>query len=858
MVAFATAEIYFHAGCGVLTKEIIGKSARGLLNYIGNPKKTGGDKPFHTNFSGSSPRDIAREFSVLRKLKPNLSRAVAHIIVSVPEIGDDIVLWRQVVEETLKNKGYGDCLFASYLHKDTENRHAHIFVSRIYINPKTGKTEVVSDSKNFERNIESSRRVEKALGISSLVEKPIEERPYSSSTKHKAERRESRLLSEKPRSESTKPERKIVTTEYKYAEIAELAKKSLEKAENQTEWREDFERRLGEAGLPGAVEFHHRGEEVSGWSLLFPGGTSVKGSSISRALGFGQIQKQLLANAEEARARRRRTARAGETMQASITLASLARPSAQTALGQAPGPLAGPGVKAPGFRMVRQEAEGREFFQYLDDDGGVAFQDVPDAGVLLFSQDDDAVLAAVRLAVERHGPELDCAGAALQNPDFRRRLIAAACAAGAVIHPFEREIAEHRQALAVAAEAQRKAAPRQAEPALDFLNLAAANDGEEDDDGVDPAAGAASGGAVGASVGATPSAELLAAARGVLASQRLAGLGREDAVRRLSEAKAGAEATEQGEEEGDFVVEALRDLGESHEAEVARLDALAALGLGIRLGGVVAGSPEIPSVPSPRDLDARLLRARQVKTLVELLPAIPTEAQAARMSVAELAGVDLLWRQLGPVRDWASATAERHEREGYLGRGNAQALALASAEANARAAGGTPMATEVTRLAAVEVRAKHEAAKKAFSEMGLGARAAEAVSGRRAAEISTLEEELARSERASVRARRAFEESEAGKQAALEIQKRQAVYWAEREAMAAPFVGHLAASLVAILAKLARWVAAAVRRESKDDQDRQHRERLVEEARLAAGGGGAAASDDEERARVRRDLGRGG
>lgn len=507
MAAFAMAEIDYHSGGGVVTKEIIGKSARGLLNYIGSSKKTGGGRPFYANFSGDSPREIAREFSFLRQLKPNLSRAVAHIIVSVPEIGDDPVLWRRVVEETLKNKGYGDCLFASYIHSDTDHRHVHIFASRIFVNPKTGKTEVVSDSRNFERNVESSRRLEKSLGIAPLVEKAIEERAYASNTKHKAERRESRLQSEKSRSKSIQPERN--TVEAKYAEIAEHANKSLEKAENPAQWKIEFERRLADAGLRGTVDFHHRGEEVSGWSLLLPGGTSVKGSSISRALGFGQIQKQLLVNAEEARARRRRLASAGELADASIALASLARPTAQSAMGQLAGPLADAGLPAAGFQIRRKEnREGKEFFEYLDEAGQVAFEDVPDAGILIFAQDEAAIQAAVRLAVERHGPHLEVAGAAVHDPECRRRLVVAACAAGAVIQPLQAEIAAHRQALAAAADAKRKAQVQPSVSALDFLNLPAANDSEEEDD---PATGAAGGGAgVSAGEGA-PSTEVLTA-----------------------------------------------------------------------------------------------------------------------------------------------------------------------------------------------------------------------------------------------------------------------------------------------------------------------------------------------------------
>ncbi|MFP5445926.1 MAG: hypothetical protein ACLGIY_20475, partial [Betaproteobacteria bacterium] len=308
----------------------------------------------------------------------------------------------------------------------------------------------------------------------------------------------------------------------------------------------------------------------------------------------------------------------------------------------------------------------------------------------------------------------------------------------------------------------------------------------------------------------------------------------------------GVEAPSQGK--GNFVVEALNDLGVSHESDVARLDALEALGLGVQR---CTSSPRaVPPLPGQRDLDGRLQRANQVAALAKLLSPLPTEAEAARMRAAELAGVELLWSRLEPVREWASVTAERHQREAFLGRSSAQEIARASAEADARMA-GSPLATEVTRLAAVDVRAKLDAAKVGFEGMGLLEKAAEAVSGRRAAEVSNLEDELRRSEHASLRARREFEESEAGKLAAAEIERRQAAFWAEREALNQPFIGTLAHSLGAILAKLARWVAAAVRRESKDGDARRQREQLVEEARLEAGGGAEGQGGGDRRERQR-------
>lgn len=848
------AEIDSHSGGGVVTKEIIGKSARGLLNYIGSSKKTGGDRPFYANFSGDSPREIAREFSFLRQLKPNLSRAVAHIIVSVPEIGDDPVLWRRVVEETLKNKGYGDCLFASYIHTDTDHRHVHIFASRIFVNPKTGKTEVVSDSRNFERNVESSRRLEKSLGIAPLVEKAIEERAYASNTKHKAERRESRLQSEKSRSKSIQLERN--TVEAKYAEIAEHANKSLERAENPDQWKIEFERRLADAGLHGTVDFHHRGEEVSGWSLLLPGGTSVKGSSISRALGFGQIQKQLLANAEEARARRRRLASAAELADASIALASLARPTAQSALGQLAGPLADAGLPAAGFHIRRQETgEGKEFFEYLDEAGQVAFEDVPDAGILIFARDDAAVLAAVRLAVERHGPQLEVAGTAVQeDPEFRRRLVVATCMAGAVIHPLQAEIAAYRQALAAAADDKRRAEARPPEPALDFLNLPAANDGQEEDDGVDPATGAASGGA-GASAGeGEPSTALLAAAHAVLASQRLAGFGLEDAVRRLS--IAAKQPLEEGASsemvafQADVLTLSQRLFFADGKAddELERGIVFSQLDSAVRALAVAEGkskapaAPVIPAVPAADDVPARIARAQQVlKTVLPGSPPRPEQAQ--KMTVAELTARAEEWASLEPLVQWHDATVARLRAEGPELGGSVSAAdrVLMRAENRARRSGGE-LPTAVARREHREAKEKLQAALDqplgVLQRFGLGAR-------EREEEVEALRVAEQRARERSVSLRAAFDADEKNQQEAQALQQRLAMHATEHQAVHA--VAWAAQAFSSWLKKLWDLVKAAMARDARDASKRREIDALISQARGdgAAADGGAEGQGDE-------------
>lgn len=115
----------------MILKIKIGSGARGLINYLSQTSKTNHDhtRPFFTNMAGQTPRELAREVSSLRKLKPNLGKAVAHLSLSADP--RDRVLstdeWRRAITTALVEHGAGDAPFAAYQHHDTDHQHTHIF-----------------------------------------------------------------------------------------------------------------------------------------------------------------------------------------------------------------------------------------------------------------------------------------------------------------------------------------------------------------------------------------------------------------------------------------------------------------------------------------------------------------------------------------------------------------------------------------------------------------------------------------------------------------------------------------------------------------------------------------------------------
>lgn len=550
-MGFANAEMFsLSEGNGVITIEKIGRGARGLLGYISQVEKTGSDLPFMTNMVGVdgdlSPRSLSAEFKSIRRLKPNLSRAVAHLIVSCGNglSGDQL---KMAINTTLRVNGYENSMYAAFLHKDTAHEHIHIFASRIYVS-ESGKPEVVSDSNSYKRVHAGSREVERVLGMASVVTKEIDKRAgRDGKAKHRAEHRRASLeagssrnpdsnsVTETQKLKGRKMNAKILTVEKKYELIGDIALEEAAKNVSSDAWKLAVEKRLGEelGESDAEVIFHRRGSdpaaEILGWSLLTGGanGTAVKGSSMSRSASWRGIQQLLARTAEERRDRARRQRDSGELIDSSAALAQAMKTRAAKpgfvagALGAqarirpvgAPEPVRGkPGLELDGYRCAKNGAT----WEYLRAEGDerVFFQDLPGGAVsishaALSTDPEQAIRDWLRLAVARHGNILELQGALLEDDEMRAIFIQAAAELdGLVVQPLADEIS------AVRAGSAKAAAAAPGPVSLDFLD-------------VESAASAGEG---------APSTELIAAARGVLASQRLAGLGLDDAVSRLMSA----------------------------------------------------------------------------------------------------------------------------------------------------------------------------------------------------------------------------------------------------------------------------------------------------------------------------------
>lgn len=115
----------------MILKMILGRGARGVLDYISTAHKT--DKPntmpLFTNMVGKTACELTREVAALRRSKPKLGKAAAHLILS-QDPGDRKLSnaeWSRALQLALQGHGAQDAPFAAYLHTDREHQHLHCF-----------------------------------------------------------------------------------------------------------------------------------------------------------------------------------------------------------------------------------------------------------------------------------------------------------------------------------------------------------------------------------------------------------------------------------------------------------------------------------------------------------------------------------------------------------------------------------------------------------------------------------------------------------------------------------------------------------------------------------------------------------
>ena len=137
---------------------ILGTGFRGALNYIAQKDRA---ELLATNMAGRSPRELAREFGLVRQLRPKLGKAVCHMFFRpAPDEALSPGEWREVLDRALAGMGFESSPYAAYMHRDAGTDHLHIVASRIAYDGS-----VVSDSHNWRRMMRISAQIERDFGL---------------------------------------------------------------------------------------------------------------------------------------------------------------------------------------------------------------------------------------------------------------------------------------------------------------------------------------------------------------------------------------------------------------------------------------------------------------------------------------------------------------------------------------------------------------------------------------------------------------------------------------------------------------------------------------------------------------------
>jgi len=150
----------------VIQKIITGRGFRGVLDYVFKESaelKHEEARIVGSNMGGTTPRDLAREFGVVRRLNPDLTRAVHHCPLSLP-VGERLsdAEWAAFARDYLDRMGFGNAPYVVVAHAEN---HVHIVASRIGFDGHT-----VSDANDRPRSNRVVHELEREYGLSHAID----------------------------------------------------------------------------------------------------------------------------------------------------------------------------------------------------------------------------------------------------------------------------------------------------------------------------------------------------------------------------------------------------------------------------------------------------------------------------------------------------------------------------------------------------------------------------------------------------------------------------------------------------------------------------------------------------------------
>lgn len=214
------------------------------------------------NMSGHNPRELAREFGLVRELRPDIEKPVHHVSISAGERDRlSVEEWQEIADTYIEKMGFQNSPHVVIQHRGTERDHIHILTSRIDFDGK-----IISEWQSKQRAEKVMREVEKKYDLERLPmsrevmraaptrgEQEVFERTGKMSAKVSLQGHVERVLREQP-----------TATEF----IEKLQRVGVETIPN-----------LQSTGRVSGISFR-QGEEL------------MKGSDLGRGFSWGALQKR--------------------------------------------------------------------------------------------------------------------------------------------------------------------------------------------------------------------------------------------------------------------------------------------------------------------------------------------------------------------------------------------------------------------------------------------------------------------------------------------------------------------------------------------------------------------------------------
>lgn len=140
-----------------------GRGFRGLSAYL---LRHGRGHIVAGVMAGRTPLELSREFGVLRRLNPKLTKAVAHLILSPapddPHLTDP--QWQAIAQRYIEAMGFANAPWVAVVHQDTDHQHMHMMACRIGFDGKT-----ISDANDFRKSEIIVRQIEAEFELATVL-----------------------------------------------------------------------------------------------------------------------------------------------------------------------------------------------------------------------------------------------------------------------------------------------------------------------------------------------------------------------------------------------------------------------------------------------------------------------------------------------------------------------------------------------------------------------------------------------------------------------------------------------------------------------------------------------------------------